>query len=80
MKKPAVNDYVRLVCDLPELALARGELGVVRSKWCAPDIAYEVEFHALGLSEPTRALLMGDQIEPDDASQFDESLVLMQVE
>lgn len=80
MRLPAVNDYVRLVCDLPELSLSRGEIGVVRSRWCAPDYAYEVEFHTLGLSEPTRALLMGDQIEPDESAQFDESVVSVQME
>ncbi len=71
MKAPSVNDYVRLIHDIPELALFRGEIGVVRSQWCAPEIAYEVEFHALGLDEATRALLMSDQIVVEDGSMFD---------
>lgn len=74
MRMPAVNDSVRLVCDLPELELSRGEIGVVRSKWCEPDIAYEVEFHTFGLAEPTRALLTSDQIEPDENAQLHEAV------
>jgi hypothetical protein len=71
MRVPHVDDYVRLIRDIPELALARGEVGVVRSRWCAPEVAYEVEFHSLGLDEPTRALLMSDQIEIEDGPIFD---------
>lgn len=75
MRTPAINDYVRLACDLPELELSRGEIGVVRSKWCAPDIAYEVEFHTLGMAETTRALLSVDQIEADDDVSLGEPIV-----
>ena len=75
MRIPAVNDHVRLACDLPELELSRGEVGVVRSKWCAPDIAYEVEFHTLGMAETTRALLSVDQIEADDDDSSGDPIV-----
>ena len=70
MRLPAVNDHVRLVCDLPERELARGEIGVVLSQWCAPDVAYEVEFHSLGMSGPTRALLTVDQIEAEESAEL----------
>ena len=38
------NDHVRLVRDVPELALREGEVGVVRSSWYVPVVAFEVEF------------------------------------
>jgi hypothetical protein len=79
MRTPAVNDYVRLNTDVPHLHLARGEIGVVRSQWFAPEVAYEVEFHPHGtpdgveggLDHPTRALLMADQIRVEDGPMFD---------
>ena len=33
MRQPHVDDYVRLTQDIPELALSKGEIGVVRSTW-----------------------------------------------
>ena len=57
MRQPHVDDFVRLTRDIPELALHRGEIGVVRSTWCAPTTAYEVEFHPVGVNSETRALL-----------------------
>lgn len=48
MRSPHVDDFVRLMSDIPELSLIRGEIGVVRSTWFAPSIAYEVEFHQIG--------------------------------
>ena len=71
MRKPNVDDYVRLVQDIPELSLHRGELGVVRSTWFAPTIAFEVEFHPTGLDHETRALLLAEQVAVDDTSGFD---------
>jgi hypothetical protein len=40
-----VDQIVRLMKDIPELSLRCGELGVVISIWCAPFVAYEVEFY-----------------------------------
>ena len=68
MREPHVNDYVRLVGDIPELALHRGEVGVVRSTWFAPSVAYEVEFHQIGCDMDTRALLRPEQVEVQDES------------
>ena len=48
MRSPHIDDFVRLTKDIPELALSRGEIGVVRSTWFAPSSAYEVEFHQIG--------------------------------
>lgn len=67
MRIPEVNDHVRLTRDIPELSLHRGVVGVVRSQWCAPELAFEVEFHVVGLDEITRALLMSDQIVVDES-------------
>jgi hypothetical protein len=62
MRHPCVDDVVQLANDLPELMLACGELGVVRSIWCAPARADEVEFHPAAASTPTRVLLMMEQV------------------
>lgn len=70
MRQPQVDDYVRLTQDIPELALNRGEVGVVRSTWFAPTVAYEVEFHPVGFGNQTRALLLGEQVAVEDGSLF----------
>ena len=62
MRQPHVDDFVLLNQDIPELALQRGQRGVVRSTWFAPTTAYEVEF---GLSG-TRALLLERQVTVDE--------------
>lgn len=66
MRQPHVDDYVRLTRDIPELALKSGEVGIVRSTWFAPQLAYEVEFHPIGLDHHTRALLLAEQIQVED--------------
>ena len=63
MRQPHVDDFVRLMRDIPELSLQRGQVGVVRSTWCAPYTAYEVEFHAAGLEADTRALVMAEELQ-----------------
>lgn len=70
MRQPHVDDYVRLAQDIPELSLNRGEIGVVRSTWFAPTLAYEVEFHPVGLDHQTRALLMAEQLVVEEGSLF----------
>lgn len=70
MRKPSVDDFVRLVQDIPELSLHRGDVGVVRSTWFAPSVAYEVEFHQMGLDHETRALLMAEQVQVEEGSLF----------
>ena len=72
MRQPLVDDLVRLTSDIPELGLNRNEIGVVRSTWFAPSVAYEVEFHRRGQSHETRALLMPEQIMVEDGPLFDE--------
>ena len=72
MRQPHVDDFVRLVTDIPELSLNRGEVGVVRSTWFAPSVAYEVEFHRQGESHQTRALLMAEQVQVEDGSLFEQ--------
>jgi hypothetical protein len=70
MRNPHVDDYVRLTQDIPELSLNRGEVGVVRSTWFAPSVAYEVEFHQIGHDIQTRALLLAEQVVVEDGSLF----------
>ncbi len=72
MRKPHIDDYVRLVADIPELCLRRGDVGVVRSTWFAPTTAYEVEFHPVGWDSQTRALLLAEQVQVEDGSLFAE--------
>ncbi len=74
MRQPHVDDFVRLTQDIPELALQRGEVGVVRSTWFAPSMAYEVEFHPLGLNGETRALLLAEQVQVEEGSLFRDAL------
>jgi Domain of unknown function (DUF4926) len=62
MSQPKINDSVRLVQDIPEFSLCKGEIGVVRSTWFAPAVSYEVEFHQLGLSNEVRCLLTAEQL------------------
>ena len=66
MRKPQVDDYVRLTTSIPELSLSFGQVGVVRSLWFSPTVAYEVEFHQIGLDGQTRALLLGEQLLVND--------------
>ena len=68
MRQPRVDDFVRLMQDIPDLALCRGEVGVVRSTWFAPSVAFEVEFHQIGHDYETRALLLADQVEVEEGS------------
>jgi hypothetical protein len=68
MRQPRVDDFVRLMQDIPDLALCRGEVGVVRSTWFAPSIAFEVEFHQIGHDYETRALLQADQVQVEEGS------------
>jgi len=66
MRRPRVDDVVRLTQAIPELALNCGEVGIVRSTWFAPSVAYEVEFHLIGNDYQTRALLLENQVEIDE--------------
>ena len=66
MRRPNVDDYVRLTQDIPELSLNRGTIGVVRSTWFAPSTAYEVEFRQIGNDYQCRALLQAEQVEVEE--------------
>ncbi len=72
MRQPHVDDTVRLTRDIPELSLHRGQVGVVRSTWCSPLTAYEVEFN-IGLDHETRALVMAEQLQVEEAQQMAEA-------
>ena len=62
MSQPKINDSVRLLQDIPEMSLGKGEVGVIRSTWFGPAVSYEVEFHQLGLSHEVRCLLTAEQL------------------
>ena len=72
MRQPHVDDRVRLIHDVPNLFLKRGELGVVLSTWFEPAAAFEVEFCLPGLNNKTRAVLLAEQLqvegEPTDGA------------
>jgi hypothetical protein len=68
MRQPHIDDFVRLTQDIPELSLNRGAVGVVRSTWFAPTVAYEVEFHKIGCDYPPRALLLAEQVQVEEGS------------
>lgn len=68
MRQPHINDFVRLTQDVPELALNKGEVGVVRSTWFAPAVTYEVEFHQIGHDYQTRCLLKAEQLVIEEGS------------
>ena len=55
---------VRLVNDLPELALRAGDVGIVCSSWHYPTVAYEVEFGEPGPAHGMRVLLLDTQVRP----------------
>ncbi len=57
MRRPTVDDHVRLTHDVPDLSLQRGQVGVVCSLWFAPAIAYDVEFESPDNSGHIRAML-----------------------
>lgn len=72
MRHLRVDDTVRLTQDVPELELKRGMVGVVRSKWFNDDenefgAAVEVEFTSVGLHHRTRALLLLENLELEEA-------------
>ena len=66
MRRPLVDDFVRLISDIPELQLSRGDRGVVRSTWFSPTVAYEVEFTMIGRDHQTRALLLEEQVQVEE--------------
>ncbi len=67
-RQPHIDDCVRLMTDLPEQAIYRGAVGVVRSTWFAPAEAYEVEFVSMGLDCHTRALVQAEQIQVEETN------------
>jgi hypothetical protein len=66
MRDFSIDDRVRLTRDIPEQQLVRGETGIIRSTWFAPETAFEVEFHHDGNEFDTRCLLRPEQVELDE--------------
>ena len=65
MSKVKAQERVRLVQDVPELGLRRGDVGLVCSTWFEPSTAFEVEFKSRAVGCGVRALLMPSQIQAD---------------
>lgn len=74
MRLPDIDDVVRIKLDIPELALHRGDVGVVRSTWFAPSIAFEVEFQSDqdGQTRATRALFLPEQLASGDSDDAED--------
>jgi hypothetical protein len=64
MSQVKAEERVRLIEDVPELGLRRGDVGLVCSTWFEPSTAFEVEFQP-GAGSRVRALLMPNQIQKD---------------
>jgi hypothetical protein len=71
MRIPHIDDLVRLTQDIPELELERGKVGIVRSTWCSPNIALEVEFESASEHFQTRCLLGMEQITLESSESAD---------
>ena len=65
MSKVKAEERVRLMQDVPELGLRRGDVGRVCSTWFEPSTAFEVEFQPRAVGGRVRALLMPNQIQKD---------------
>jgi hypothetical protein len=59
------EERVRLMQDVPDLELHRGDTGVVCSTWFDPSTAFEVESQSDAPGRAVRALLMPHQIQKD---------------
>ena len=73
MRKPKVDDHVRLTRDIPDLWLRHGESGIVCSRWSDPTLAFEVEFRTTHPHDVIRALVLGEQLEVQEESLFENS-------
>ena len=71
MRKPVINDRVRLVKDLPELSVHAGEVGVVCSVWFSPDDVLEVEFPRPESKPTDRCLVPAKCVEIDDLADLE---------
>jgi hypothetical protein len=62
---PANDEKVRLIRDIPELSLRRGDVGLARRVWKTPSPVYEVEFQLNDGRGSTRSILLfSNQVEP----------------
>ena len=67
MRKPTVDEFVRLTHDVPQHRLHKDDVGVICSIWHSPE-AYEVEFHHQGEeNDDTRVLLLPEQFRVDSS-------------
>lgn len=69
--EPRIDSRVRLLVDVPEYEICRGETGIVCSTWNLPWQLIEVEFLCVITGEPKRALLNPEQVCVEDDSAVD---------
>ena len=70
MRRLAELEGVRLVVDLPEFGLRKGDIGTVVFVFEKPNLAYEVEFVDHRGRTRAQLPLLPDQIEPmEDATR-----------
>ena len=62
------DQIVRLMEDIPEFSLRCGDLGIVISTWCAPIVAYEVEFYQPQEDCHTRVLVLSEHLQAEPAA------------
>jgi hypothetical protein len=58
-----VNDRVRVIRDIGDLAVHTGDIGVVCSIFRHPTTAYEVEFRQNGTAYGLRTVIFHEQLE-----------------
>lgn len=61
------DQIVRLMEDIPEFSLRCGDLGIVISTWCAPIVAYEVDFYQPQEDCHTRVLVLSEHLQAEPA-------------
>ena len=64
-----VEDHVRLMKNVPELMLHRGDVGVVCSIWHAASSAFEVEFPSTESKFGIRTVLCEDEVAKDEGDE-----------
>jgi hypothetical protein len=65
MREILTGDRVRLIEDVNDLSLHKGDLGTVRAIWHCPSALYEVQFDVSGMRLET--LLPSHRVEMESA-------------
>jgi hypothetical protein len=68
MRKPCIDDHVRVTHEIPESSVHVGDSGVIRGIWCSPNDFYDIEFHRRGSDLPGRCLIAARFVEVEEAT------------